>query len=347
MNADMRVGTVAETITVTGEAPIVDVQSATRQQVLTGDVVSEVPTARSYNALVVLVPGMMGGQTDIAQGPCRSCVFSMHGGRRSEGRVDVDGIRVSVPQAGSTNYFTDSGSAAETTITTSGGLGEAETGGPVLNVVPKSGGNTYRGLLFAGGANSAMKGDNITQELKDAGLTAPGDFIKQCDVSGNVGGPVKKDRLWYFFTGRTQGYQQYDVNLYYNKNAGNPNAWTYQPDLSQQAYWDPTWENLTLRLSQQITPRNKINLFWDQQWQGRTSKDGLDNNSTTSPETRGRGEFYPVRAQQVTWRRRQPTGCCSMPALVPISKTGAGGRSRGLPPTIWCASRNSAAPAAR
>ena len=112
----------------------------------------------------------------------------------------------SVPQAGSTNYFTDSGSAEETQITTSGGLGEAETGGPVMNVIPRTGGNTYGGTFFASGANSAMQGDNITQELKDAGLTAPGDLIKAWDVSGNVGGPIKKDRLWYFFTGRTPGH---------------------------------------------------------------------------------------------------------------------------------------------
>ena len=128
----------------------------------------------------------------------------------------------SVPQAGSTNYFTDSGSAAETQITTSGGLGEAETGGPVLNVIPKTGGNTYAGTFFAGGANSAMQGDNITQELKDAGLTAPGDFIKTWDVSGNVGGPIKRDRLWYFFTGRDAGTTSYNVEPVSQQEPGKP-----------------------------------------------------------------------------------------------------------------------------
>jgi hypothetical protein len=107
INADMRVGALEETITVTGESPVVDLQSAQRETVLTNDVIKAIPTAGSYNALLVLVPALLGGQQDVSTGPCNSCTFSAHGtllslgGNRAntDGRLLVDGISIAVPQA--------------------------------------------------------------------------------------------------------------------------------------------------------------------------------------------------------------------------------------------------------
>src|SRR4029434_6616018 len=79
INAELKVGGVEETITVTGETPVVDVQSAQRQTVLTNEVISAIPTVGSYNALLVLVPAIFGGQQDVSTGPCNSCTFSSHG----------------------------------------------------------------------------------------------------------------------------------------------------------------------------------------------------------------------------------------------------------------------------
>ena len=73
LNTEMRVGAVEETVTVTGETPVVDVQNASRQVVLSKDTLNSIPTAGTYNALVVLVPGLFGGQQDVSMGPCNSC----------------------------------------------------------------------------------------------------------------------------------------------------------------------------------------------------------------------------------------------------------------------------------
>src|SRR5688500_9028353 len=68
VNADLRVGSLQETVTVTGESPVVDTQSSQRQTVLTNEVIKAIPTAGSYNALLVLVPGLFGGQQDVSTG---------------------------------------------------------------------------------------------------------------------------------------------------------------------------------------------------------------------------------------------------------------------------------------
>src|SRR5687768_8770426 len=91
VNGDLRVGSLEETVTVVGETPVVDLQSAQRETVLTNEVIRAIPTAGSYNALLVLVPGLTGGQQDVATGPCNSCTFSAHGTVLSSGRANRDG----------------------------------------------------------------------------------------------------------------------------------------------------------------------------------------------------------------------------------------------------------------
>jgi hypothetical protein len=308
VNADMRVGGVEETITVTGEAPIVDVQSAARQTVLTNEVINAIPTAGSYNSLLVLVPGIFGGQQDVSTGPCNSCTFSAHGtllsgGRaNSEARLLVEGISIAVPQAGGTNYLTDTRNAQEVTFTTSGSLGEVESGGPVMNIIPRSGGNSLSGNFYADWANDSLQGSNYSDELKAQGLTAPNPLIKSYDVSGAVGGPIARDRVWFFSTLRGQGSSSYISGMFYNKNAGDPTKWLYEPDLNRQAFVDRTWQNASTRITAQVTPRNKVGIFWDEQKVcGSCENGGNYANALTSPEANGYGDLHPMRFQQATW----------------------------------------------
>ena len=79
------------------------------------------------------------------------------------------------------------------------------TAGLVMNVVPKTGGNTMSGSVYFSGTGEKLQSDNFTQELKDAGLAAPTPFTKVYDLNGAFGGPIMKDRVWYFVNARTQG----------------------------------------------------------------------------------------------------------------------------------------------
>jgi len=307
VSIDMRVGSVEETITVTGESPVVDVQTARRQTVLTNEVINAIPSAGSYNSLLVLVPGVFGGQQDVASGPCNSCTFSAHGTLLSGGRANtearllVDGISIAVPQAGGTNYLTDPRNSQEVNFTTSGSGGEVESGGPVMNIVPKAGGNKLSVGTFFSWANGDLQGSNLTDELIAQRIT-PSPLIKSYDMSGSAGFPIVKDRLWFFGTLRAQGNSNYITNMYYNKNAGDPNAWLYVKDETKQAFNDKTWQNTSGRITAQITPRNKLNVFWDEQQVCKSCENGGNYaNATTSPEANGYGDLHPMRFQQATW----------------------------------------------
>ncbi len=303
VNADLRVGSLEETIRVTGESPVVDVQSAKRQQVLPDELIQAIPTARVYHSLMGLIPGIsLSGTSDVGGigGPA-VITFSMHGGRFSEGRLQLDGTSTgaAVGGSGTSYYVVDVGNSQEVTFSTSGGMGESETGGPVMNVVPRQGGNVRNGTIFTNGAWGGLQSSNFTQELRDAGLTAPGELQKIWDLNGTFGGPLRRDRLWYVVTGRYQGNRKYVEGMYYNKNAGNPASWTYEPDTTRRATGDGTWKALGLRLTWQATAKHKFGVFWDET---SVCVNCIGSGSSTiSPEAAGTTMGFPHRVQQGSW----------------------------------------------
>jgi hypothetical protein len=265
IDVDLRVGSLEETVTVLGESPIVDVQSARRQQVIDGDVLQAIPTSRSYNNVLQLVPGVVAGDGQVQLRPAM-LLFTAHGGSAEDGRLTVDGINTGASRggAGVSGYIPDMQNTAEITFTISGNLGEAETGGPAMTVVPKSGGNALSGSFFLSGLNDSMQGTNFDAKQLSV-LAAPAKSLLLRDYQVSVGGPIKKDRLWYFFNHRRVDFADAQPGIFANKNAGDPTKWTYVPDFSRQGRIDQRRSIYALRLTTQLTPRNKLSVFWDEQ----------------------------------------------------------------------------------
>src|SRR5688500_8088165 len=227
IDAALPVGALEEAVTVTGESPVVNLESARREQVVNRELLSSIPSARTYQTMIGLAPGVnTGGSQDVGglNSPATR-TFAIHGGPQTEGRVMVDGMNAGAVRggAGVSNYQVDVANSQELAYTLSGGLGEAETGGPTMNVVPRTGGNTFTGSFFFSGANSAMQGSNLTQELRDVGLRDPNELIKAWEVNGAFGGPLLRDRHWFCLSTERQITRLYVSGLYYNLNDGNPN----------------------------------------------------------------------------------------------------------------------------
>ncbi|HUK33140.1 MAG TPA: carboxypeptidase-like regulatory domain-containing protein, partial [Vicinamibacterales bacterium] len=179
VNAELKVGGIAETITVTSEAPVVDVTSTRNQQVLSGQTVSDIPSSRNYSAFTHLIPAINVQQNDFeGSNPALYSVFQIHGGRRNEGQVLVDGMSGGYQGMGVSGYVPEVGNSQEVVFNLAGGLGEATTGGPQMNIVGKQGGNTFAGGFFISGTGSALQGSNLTPDIMAKGLTATGSIQK-------------------------------------------------------------------------------------------------------------------------------------------------------------------------
>src|SRR5262245_58258693 len=152
INVELKVGSLSETITVAGESPIVNIQSARREMTLNNDVLKAIPTARNYAAMVSIARGVNTNASGVATTTAPT-QFPIHWGRNNEGRVLIDGLNVGNPPGGNqpTSVIVDVGNAQQVTFTTAGGLGESETAGLVMNVVPKTGGNSTTGSVAYGG----------------------------------------------------------------------------------------------------------------------------------------------------------------------------------------------------
>jgi hypothetical protein len=269
VNADMKVGSLEETITVTAESPVVDVQSVRRQMTIDSDLIAAIPASRGYASLMQLMPNTVtqaGAAMDNQVAP-GMVVFGGAGGRSNEGRLNIDGISVgsAFNGAGVSSYIADIGNAREVTMTISGGLGENEGGGPSLNVLPREGGNTLRGTFFASSVTSGMIDSNFTSELETRGLATPARTRKVWDLNLGVGGPIVRDRLWFFGTMRNEGTERTVNGMFPNANAGDPSKWTYVADRTRTAVHAASYRPITLRLTAQATQKHKVTVFWDEQ----------------------------------------------------------------------------------
>jgi hypothetical protein len=321
VNADLRVGALQETVTVTGESPIVDVQSVRRQATIDSDVINSIPTARGYTGIMLLVPAIQtqGSSPANVQTTPGMVVFGTAGGRNgNEGRLQVDGLGVGAARNGGgvSGYNADIANAQEISFTVSAGLGEAEVSGPVLSVVPKTGGNSVRGSVYLAGVSEGMVGNNYTPELEAAGLGTPGRLLKLWDYTGGIGGPIRKDRLWYFLNLRSQGSHSSVSGMFANRNAADPTKWTYEADTTRPSRTAGAYSVAALRLTLQATPRNKFNIYWDEQkpCNGATYSSREDGcrtqpedggfiyggGATAAPETATYENRFQ-RVQQLTW----------------------------------------------
>jgi hypothetical protein len=300
INADLRVGALQETVTVTGETPIVDVQSAKVQNTVGKDILTAIPTSRNATGLQALIPGMVTtGDSGGITGGTGGGASSMHGGRPSDSRTLADGLNMGWAGANSNAAVVNVAGAQEVVTSISGGLGEAETAGVMMNIVPRDGGNKFNGTIEYSGANGAMQSSNYTQALKDAGLRSPAELLKVWEFNPMAGGPIVRDRLWFYLTYRESYAENTIPGMWFNKNGGDPTKWTVDFDLARPAFNDNRTRNYIGRVTWQVSPRNKINFQNSEQYNSANRTGG--GSGTRTPEAQGLVLYTPGHTRVLTW----------------------------------------------
>jgi hypothetical protein len=225
VDADLRVGALEETVTVTGEAPVVDTQSITQQRVLNSEMVDALPSARNYFGLARMIPGTLGGGNDVGGSLIQDVGQSVivHGSRNVDQRVTVNGVSTMTLQAGGNigGQTPDVGSASEVTVDTNSLSADLPTGGVRINFVPKDGGNRFSNSTFLTFANESLQGDNFSDELRAAGLGTPNKLVNAFDINESIGGPFKQNKVWFWFSARYNTTEN-EAPVFANKYAYDP-----------------------------------------------------------------------------------------------------------------------------
>jgi hypothetical protein len=320
------------------------VRSASVQKTVTKEVVDAIPTGRLGINLAALQPGIiLGAGGGVGQANTNSLTsqdvggtagdtftdLAIHGGKPAEQRQTIGGV-----SAATTIRFGESLSSSpsftamqEMTVNTSGADASMAAGGVQINYVPRDGGNTFRGLVFTTFANNSMQGQNYSTGTRDAsgncspveslfcrGLrTQPGELKETYDFNPGYGGPILRDRLWFFGTARWTKAENYVPNEYPNKNfvVGrtsptllNTTTMTYVPDTNLPlgtsygggGYF---WEQ-TLRLSWQATTKDKVGVYYNNK-----KREYTNGANTLGLESRNTTYFFPFSDQLVQWSRPQ------------------------------------------
>ena len=300
-NAEMRVGSLEETITVSGSSPVVDVQNVVQQKVMTREIMDALPTNKTFGNLAALVPGMTvtGGQDVGGSAADRSISLAIHGSRLNESQIEIDGMPIHNGLArggGMFGFYLNNGMAQEINIQTDGMSAELELSGVRNNVIPKEGGNTFRGTIFTNFTNHGLVSNNLSDDLVAKSLKAVNSVKKIWDVNPAFGGPIARDRLWFYSAFRHWGTYNYIANLYEN---ATPTSFFYTPDSSKQAVDNIYHTSGDVRFTLQASPKNKVNVFYEFQYSLFGAAYGP--NATIAPEAYGYYRHRPQYLGQVTW----------------------------------------------
>lgn len=250
LNVEMRVGAVEETVTVSGSTPVVDVQQASQRQVLLREQLDALPTARSYLSTGAIVPSVkisrpdMGG-IQVGQGS----YLSARGKSSSDDAVEIDGLDVRISNGVSQSGYNNFAMVQDVTYQTSAIAADSPAGGVRINMIPREGGNALKGDVYIGGSHG-WQSNNITPALRTAGLATPDSLKYLVDFNPSVGGPIMKDRLWLFTSGRFNELQVQPAGAHFFAT-GEPGVTTN--DL----------HNLSGRLTWQVTAKNKVTAYID------------------------------------------------------------------------------------
>jgi len=259
---EMKVGGLEETLTVSGQAPVVDVQTTSTQVVVSAEQLFTLPITKEMGGFATITVGAIinptaqdvGGNID----PMNAYTI-IHGGHYADNRGLLDGMQFNGEGNGRGFYFNPS-AANEVAIQLGGQTAEFENGGVQANMVPKDGGNLWSGIFSGAYTNKNLQGNNLTQALKDRGLQFGNTSKVIWDANAAFGGPIIKDTLWFYTSHRTFGFTNLVPGNYFNATQGTP---VYTPDKSRQAeQYERNYTN-GARFTWQASEKNKFNLSYD------------------------------------------------------------------------------------
>jgi hypothetical protein len=288
VSVEMKVGAVSETITVTGESPIVDTQNITTRTVMTREVMDLIPTGRNIQAIGIMIPGTaisvggggalsrdVGGSGGLQQSPLQY--------RGSGDTVQtIEGMRLNnlCAQGQYSGVYWNEGSLQEISYVTGADSAEMGQGGMRINMVPKDGSNSFHGVVFGNYSPSSWAADNcgspgVGQPCTRSNLTGDTTFnktnnfltnvsrlTKNYDVNPSLGGPILKDKAWFYATYRYLGVNKTVADSFFNLD---PSPFKYSPDTSRPGVDDGHIRSLAGRVSAQLGSKDKVSYYHDDQ----------------------------------------------------------------------------------
>jgi hypothetical protein len=280
VSAQLSVGSLEETITVTGAAPVVDIQSVNQQAVMNRQFLDDIPSGRSFQNLGILVPGMVssGGNTgagsDVGgQGGQTQFKLGIHGSDPNDQSITVDGMGQESGQNGGADsmaWLSDA-NFSEIVLNYSANTAEVETGGVRVNMIPREGGNSFSGMLLTNFSDPSFQADNVDADLITRGLPAnsANRVAKMWRVSPTLGGPIMRDKAWFYGAHTSNRTDSFAAGIFPDSKQGDLDYTPTRNDPKSQSVDDQIMRSNAGRITYQMTSKDKIGIYIDRTAQRR------------------------------------------------------------------------------
>jgi hypothetical protein len=301
VNAELAVQAGQETITVVGATPTVDVRNVAAQTVLSRELVDTLPGNRTHPAYAAVTLGAQSvGVYDVGGTKGESGAgISIHGSRSTDGKLTIDGMsfqHVDGSFGGGTRaYMVNQVMMQEVALSGGSASAEWETGGVHVNYIPKDGGNTFSFNTLVNFSNGSLQSTNLDDELEGRGVTTAPEVKQIHDVNVGGGGPIARDRLWFYGGYRHWFSQEYLPNTYFNRLQG---SLFYEPDLSRRGFNTIGGWDVSGRLTWQAAAKHKFAVYASRQDTGSL---GAGMSSARPPEAATYSDYRPQRLVQASW----------------------------------------------
>jgi len=285
VNAQLSVGALEESVTVSGESPVVDVQSAARRQTLNREVLDSIPTSRTGQGMGAIIVGVRLNRPDM--GGTRATENSrmyVHGADDRDASINVDGLSIDAQDDNGIQGYYNEAMIQEIAYTTSAISAESAKGGVRMNMIAQEGGNTFSGSSYISTSPSSWQSDNLTAELKGRGYNSTDSIAHISDLAVSQGGPIIQNKLWFYIAARQVKLDEIVGNTFYMP-AGVKATWEL-PTSGDPAIGDQFIKSASARLTYQVVPSSKFSVYFDRAFKNKYHSPSANDDPATAASYR-------------------------------------------------------------
>ena len=276
LDVALKVGALEETVTVSGAAPVVDVQSTATRTQIAREALETIPRGSDgYIGLMQQAPGTR-SNIDVGGSTANSAPVFRAFGMSGQSWQSLDGVVTAGPNAGTQSTYVDYESFEEATIQTLGHDASVPTRGIAINAVVKSGSNDYHGSAYYGGTNNNFQSSNVDDALARQGVTSGDKIVLRDDVNAELGGRLVRDKLWFWIGPRIRR-DKVDVLGCFQEDGATP-CYTFEKGtfLTHKETYQVNSANRLIGFTQFHWRNNTRNASSTTAWEARRHQTSLD-----------------------------------------------------------------------
>ena len=258
IDESMKVGAMQESITVSGQSPVVDITSTSASVAFTKELLEAVPRGRDLQNILAMAPGVTQERMDVGGSTLAQRQDTASYGMEAQPKLQYEGMNIAMGTDQNTPIYFIDNSLEEVQVRTSGNDAEVSTPGVAMVAIMKSGSNAFHGAYRGSWQPGSLVANNLNAELRAQNISAPPKLKKFYDVAADLGGRIVRDRLWFY--GGYAKQTKSEGTLGFAADPGPDGR--YLTGDEPQAYFESSLYQYSLKLSYQMSQNNRFVYAW-------------------------------------------------------------------------------------